>query len=332
MLLRRMEYNLYVKYHPGPTMYIADTLSRANVESEHESDDIDVDTTMRIHSLVTNLPKLNQRKQKVQCATPEDETMVKLSQTIAGGWPRHRRDCDPLIRQYWPIRDELHVIQGVVYAGERIVIPNSMRSEMLQKLHESHLGMEKCRARARSVMYWPPMSNDINEMIAKCTICLKYRRENQSEPLTPHEVPLLPWQKLGAGIFEYGGNAYLLTVDYFSKYPEVCLLQGKSASAVISHFRTVFARHGLREILVADNMPFDISEMRNVAAECGFTINTSSPELAASNGQSERMLGTVKQLMRMANEDRRDPHLALLAYRNTPVAGMPYSPAELLMT
>ena len=90
-----------------------------------------------------------------------------------------------------------------MHAGERVVIPNSIRSEMLQKLHESHLGMEKCRARARSVMYWPAMSNDINEMIAKCSTCLKYTRENQREPLTPHEVPLLPWQKPGADIFEY---------------------------------------------------------------------------------------------------------------------------------
>ena len=89
-----------------------------------------------------------------------------------------------------------------------------------------------------------------------------------------------------------------------------------------SHFRTVFARH-VSEILVADNMPFDSSEMRKFAAEYGFTINTSSPEHAASNGQSERMTGTVKQLMRKTNEDSRDPHLALLGYRNTPVAGMP---------
>ena len=88
-----------------------------------------------------------------------------------------------------------------MYAGERVVIPNSMRSEMLQKIHESHLGMEKCRARARSVMYWPAISNDINEMIAKCSTCVKYRRENEREPLTPHEVPLLPWQKLGAGLY-----------------------------------------------------------------------------------------------------------------------------------
>ena len=79
-------------------------------------------------------------------------------------------------------------------------------------------------------------------------------------------------------------------------------------------------------------MPFDRCEMRKFTAEYGFTINTSSPEHAAPNGQSERMIGTVKQLMRKANEDSRDPHLALLAYRNIPVAGMPYSPAQLLMS
>ena len=53
-------------------------------------------------------------------------------------------------------------------------------------------------------MYWPAMSNDINGMIAKCSTFLKYRMENQREPLTPHEVSLLPWQKLGADFFEYG--------------------------------------------------------------------------------------------------------------------------------
>ena len=54
---------------------------------------------------------------------------------------------------------------------------------------------------------------------------MKYRRENSREPLIPHEVPLRPWQKLGADIFDYGGQAYLIIVDYFSKYPEVCVFK-----------------------------------------------------------------------------------------------------------
>ena len=36
--------------------------------------------------------------------------------------------------------------------------------------------------------------------------------------------------------------------------------------------------------------------------------------------------------MRKANEEGRDPHLALLEYRNTPVSGLSYSPAQLLMS
>ena len=61
MLLKLMRYNLYVNYQPGSTMYIADTMSRAYVESEHESDYIVVDTNMRIHSLVASLPMTNKR-------------------------------------------------------------------------------------------------------------------------------------------------------------------------------------------------------------------------------------------------------------------------------
>ena len=44
------------------------------------------------------------------------------------------------------------------------------------------------------------------------------------------------------------------------------------------------------------------------------------------------MIGTVKQLMRKALEESKDTHLALLEYRNTPVAGLKYSPAQLLMS
>ena len=136
-------------------------------------------------------------------------------------------------------------------------------------------------------MYWPAMCSDINEMIAKYSTYLNYRKENQGEPLILPEVPLLPWQKLGADIFDYGGKPYRIIVDYFSKYPEVCALQGKSASAVIKHFKTAFAGHGLPEVLIADNMPFDSYEMRQFAAEYCFMINTSSPGHAALNGQSE---------------------------------------------
>ena len=45
-------------------------------------------------------------------------------------------------RQYWPVRDELHIIEGLLFRGETLVIPRSMRHELLTKLHESHLGID----------------------------------------------------------------------------------------------------------------------------------------------------------------------------------------------
>ena len=148
----------------------------------------------------------------------------------------------------------------------------------------------------------------------------------------PHEVPQRPWAKLGTDIFEFAGKPYLLVVDYFSKYPEVCCLENKTARCVISHLKSMFARHGFPDELIADNMQFGSADMRQFASQWDFTILTSSPEHPASNGQSARMVGIVKQLMRKANQEGRYPHLTLLEYRNTPISGLSYSPSQLLMS
>ena len=130
------------------------------------------------------------------------------------------------------------------------------------------------------------MCQEINDMIARCSVCAKFRKANQREPLIPHEIPALPWQKVGADIFYFGGNTYLIIVDYFSKFPEVCLLQkGKTAGTVIKHRKSIFSRHGIPEIVIAVNMPFNSFEMKSFAREFGFQMKTSSPEYPQSNGQ-----------------------------------------------
>ena len=47
----------------------------------------------------------------------------------------------------------MSVVEDIVYKGSKIVIPKSLRKEMLKKIHAGHLGIEKCRKRAREVMY-----------------------------------------------------------------------------------------------------------------------------------------------------------------------------------
>ena len=72
--------------------------------------------------------------------------------------------------------------------------------------------------------------------------------------------------------------------------------------------------------------------MAGLGTEIGFEIVASSPRYAQSNGQSEKFVGIVKSFMRKAHEEGRDFWMSLLQYRNTPITGAPYSPAQLLMS
>ena len=96
--------------------------------------------------------------------------------------------------------------------------------------------------------------------------------------------------------------------------------------------KSAFARHGIPDEVVADNMPLSSKECSRFAQEWGFKISTSSPHYPQSNGMSERTIQTIKNLLRKADDAGNDPNIALLEYRNAPITGMQESPAQLLMS
>ena len=129
-----------------------------------------------------------------------------------------------------------------MFVGEKLTVPSALRAEILIKLHlDRHLGMDKCKAKARECLYRPNMSADIEDTVNKCATCATFKRQNIKEPMIPHPVPDRPWLKLGADIFEFKGRDYLLVVDYFSKYAEVAQLDNKTANGVIKAMKPMFA-------------------------------------------------------------------------------------------
>ncbi len=72
---------------------------------------------------------------------------------------------------------------------------------MLRQIDNSHLGIVKCRQRAREVLFWPVMSVEIEQMVTNCSVCADYAKWQPSEPLKPSVPPLLPWQKIGTDFF-----------------------------------------------------------------------------------------------------------------------------------
>ena len=175
------------------------------------------------------------------------------------------------------------------------------------------------------------MSAEIRDFVSRCTICQTYRPEQAREELQPDELPSRPWQKIAADLFHLGQQTFLIMVDYWSNFFEVVEIHKKTAQAVITQLKVQFARHGIPEVLIMDKGPeFDNQEFKSFSSQWQFE-QQSSQRYPQSNGKVENAVKTCKGLLMKAKEDKKDPLLGILDWRNTLSEGFSTSPAQRLM-
>ena len=263
---------------------------------------------------------------EIKTLQSKDEACQLITSYLETEWPEKKK-TPAVVRPYLLMKDEFSVQQGLLMRGSRIVIPPPLRKELLQRIHNGHQGITKCRERARQSVWWPRISTELEELVGACTTCCK-EQQKRAEPMKPSKLPELPWQKVGTDLFEWDKHMYVLIVDYYSRFIEIARLSGESAPEVINKTKSIFARHGIPETVISDNGPQFTSEAyETFAKQYEFEHKTSSPYYPQSNGEAERAVKTIKGLLKKCD----DPYLALLAYRTTPVLGGKYSPSELLM-
>ncbi|UYV75445.1 K02A2.6-like [Cordylochernes scorpioides] len=208
---------------------------------------------------------------------------------------------------------------------DQIRYPREYQEWLLQRIHEGHLGIVKCRERAKGSVWWPRITSEIEEIVRTCPMCIEVRT-NRHQPLLPSELPSCPWEKVGVDLFTIKGQNYLLITDYYSRYPGIARLEDMTSASVMVHCKSIFARHGIPLEVRSDNGPQIGSLFKGFAQDYGFTHVTSSPRYPQSNGFIEYFVKIVKERIGKS----KDPYLALLAYRATPLANG-FSPAELSM-
>ena len=76
----------------------------------------------------------------------------------------------------------------------------AMRSQMLDKVHSSHIGAEGCLRRAREVVFWPGMTAEIKEYVSSCDTYNAHRHDPSKEPLIPQPVPDHPWSRVAVDL------------------------------------------------------------------------------------------------------------------------------------
>uniref|UniRef100_A0A0A9WHB1 RNA-directed DNA polymerase n=1 Tax=Lygus hesperus TaxID=30085 RepID=A0A0A9WHB1_LYGHE len=330
MFLKLQPFELKFVHKPGRLMYVADALSRAALPEIDNS--FDEDVTVHVNLIRNSLAVHPKTLEEIQVATSKDETLVGVITNCNGGWPNNKNQVSDLVKPFWNFRDELSATHGVLWKNSSIVIPRSMVPEILKKVHTSHMSAEKAKSLIRGVLFWPQMSTDIENFVQNCTACIKYKPNQANEPLIPHEIPNLPWQKLSADFFEFDSKSYLVLMDYFSKYIELVQMNSINAASTITTLKSIFGRHGIPLQLFTDNgPPWDSKLFQEFCKNWDIEHKTSSPNYARSNGQAESGVKIAKNILKKCREGKDDLFLALLHYRNTP-KGKIGSPAQILMS
>ena len=330
MLLRLQKYDISLKYKPGKEMVVADTLSRAYLQDSNN--DMEDEISTYVHTVMSSIPASDGKLEQIKTQTRSDETMQVLRRTIHDGWPEKRSHAPRQIQQFWNYRDELSEVDDILLKGERIIIPPALRPEMLAIIHTGHLGIERSKQRARDIMFWPGMNDDISKMVSSCNTCLEHRNSNAKEPMFDAPLPSRPWEMVATDLFEWNNDEYLVITDYYSRYVEVAKLEDQTSKTTIMHTKSVFARHGIPNVVRGDNGPqFKSQEYKKFSEEWGFTHVTTSPYHSQSNGLAEKSVQTIKSILDKSQAERKDPYLALLEHRNTPIDGIG-SPAQISMS
>ena len=248
--LRLMRFDYHITHVPGKYLYAADALSRAPTNDSLNEEEIKLQEEVEyfIEAVVSHLPASEERLHRFRQQQSEDTVCSKLIAYLSTGWPS-KHSLPPSLQPYWAVRAELSVHEGLLLYGSRIVIPASLQQQILQKVHHGHQGIQRCRLRISTSVWWPGISKAIETFIKSCPQCVK-SYVPPKEPLLISSLPDRPWQKVAADLFELNNCQYLIVIDYFSRYPEVIKLGTTSSTSIINTLKSIFSRHGIPSQLI----------------------------------------------------------------------------------
>lgn len=323
MRIRLQHHNVKVEYKPGATQHVDDYLSRLHTAAK------DNDPEVASVNEVSHVLIGESWREKLSDGTANDPVLQAVRGQIMAGWPEKCKQLPEAPKTYHAFHEELAFADGFIFRGERVIVPASLRKELMEEIHSAQMGVQSSLRRARECLYWPRMNAEITDYVSRCDVCQQYSTAQPCEPMMPLDVPDRPWQTISCDLFHWKNSEYLVTVDHFSNVFEVDKLSSSTTQQVTRKLSSHFARYGQPETLVSDNgAQFTSSGFSKFMARWDMEHRTSSPHHQQGNGRAEAAVKIAKNLMTKADADHQDPYKAFLVYRNTELEGLSSSPAQ----
>ncbi|KAG5874126.1 hypothetical protein JTB14_015046 [Gonioctena quinquepunctata] len=180
--IRLMRYDYKIYYSPGKDLVVADALSRnfsadqAKPSENEPASEVEAHVRLVVQSL--QVKPLFLEEIKVEQA--KDAILSKIKDFSHTGWPNKNNLCSDLLK-FYPYRNEISFTEGFLLRNLRIMIPPSLQLKCLNFIHQGHLGVVKCRERAKLSVWWIGLSTQIENLVRNCPQCVE-NSTNSKEP------------------------------------------------------------------------------------------------------------------------------------------------------
>ena len=250
--------------------------------------------------------------------------------------------------EHYIVVDDLLCFRGISPESvHRICIPPSLRADILYLFHDSplaaHVGRDKMVGLIGKRFYWEGWHKDIASWVKECPACQRGKavRSGNIGQLQPKNI-VFPWELVSVDIMgplpPSKQKIYIITfVDCFTRFCILVPLKTRVATAVAEAlFLHLVCTFSVPRGILSDQGPeFESLLFKHLCARLGMKKLRTSTYHPQTNGTAERLHRYIKYTLRTLVEDKARtwasylPHVAF-AYNSTPVAGIGFSPFELV--
>ena len=113
-------------------------------------------------SVDTLRPISDRKLERIREYTAKDQILQEAMNYTRFGWPTHMNSGRAELRDYFASRCELSISQGLLLYRDRLVVPEELRGEILESIHEGHLGLKSAELGLKQVYggrVFPKISN-----------------------------------------------------------------------------------------------------------------------------------------------------------------------------
>nr|GEY66460.1 putative reverse transcriptase domain, ribonuclease H-like domain, aspartic peptidase domain protein [Tanacetum cinerariifolium] len=232
----------------------------------------------------------------------------------------------------------------------RLPLFGGLRDLIMHESHKSkysiHMGFDKMYHDLKKLYWWPNMKAIIAEYVGKCWTCSRVKAECQkpSGLLVQPKIPMWKWERITMDFITMlpktsnGHDTILVIVDRLTKSAHFIPIRATDSMETLTrlYIKEIVSRHGMPISIISDrDSHFTSRFWQSLQNTLGTQLDMSTTYHPETNGQSERTIQTLKDILRARvidfgkGWDRLLP-LIEFSYNNIYHAGIKAEPFEAL--